>query len=402
MRRITADNARFGVFLAFLLIPLSGIGTDIYLPSMPSMAGSLATTPARIQLTLTMFVAGYGLGQLVIGVFLDRFGRWRPTLIALALFALSSVAIAMSDNIVWICLLRLLQGVLGAVAVVAKRTFFVDVFSGPALRRYLTWLTVVWSLGPICAPFLGGFIQVHWGWRASFLVLALFSVLALVLELIGGGETLAQPQALDVREVIARARQILGHRAYQRGVLCISAAYAMVMAWNMAAPFIVEDVFHHSPTTTGSLALLMGLAWMCGGLIARALIAQPAWRKHQGGVMMMAVFIVLLALLPAHWQSLAALAVAAFAIHMAAGLVFNIHFADVLSMFPQSAALAGGIAGGIAFLATSVLSSLSVNVVHPHSTASMSLVYGLLALILLPAAVTLGRARAGQQARQPS
>ena len=68
MRRITADNATFGVFLAFLLIPLSGIGTDIYLPSMPAMAQSLGASASQIQLTLTLFIAGYGLGQLVVGV----------------------------------------------------------------------------------------------------------------------------------------------------------------------------------------------------------------------------------------------------------------------------------------------------------------------------------------------
>ena len=112
MRRITADNATFGVFLAFLLIPLSGIGTDIYLPSMPAMAQSLGGTASQIQLTLTLFIAGYGLGQLVVGVLLDRFGRWRPTMVALALFALSSAAIAVSDDIMVICALRLLQGLL--------------------------------------------------------------------------------------------------------------------------------------------------------------------------------------------------------------------------------------------------------------------------------------------------
>ena len=174
IRRIARhDRAGFGVFLAFLLIPLSGIGTDIYLPSMPSMASALGASAAQIQLTLTLtlFIAGYGRGQLVVGVLLDRFGRWRPMLVALALFAASSALIAVSDDLRVIWALRLLQGLLGAVVVVSKRTFFVDVFRGAALQRYLTWMTVVWSLGPICAPFVGGFVQTHWGWRTNFVLL---------------------------------------------------------------------------------------------------------------------------------------------------------------------------------------------------------------------------------------
>lgn len=388
MRRITADNASFGVFLAFLLIPLSGIGTDIYLPSMPSMAHSLGGTAAQIQLTLTLFIAGYGLGQLVVGVLLDRFGRWRPTLLALALFALSSAAIAASDDIRLICALRLLQGVMGAVAVVGKRTFFVDVFQGAALHRYLTWMTVVWSLGPICAPFIGGFVQMHWGWRANFVVLAVFSVLALVLECAGGGETLARPQPIRLREVAARAWGIVSHGPFGLGVLCVSASYAMVMGWSMASPFIVETVYHRPPTTTGSLALLMGLAWMCGGLIARATIAHSLLSKHRAALVAMACCIVLLALtarLPASWPSLEAMAAVAFCIHVAAGMVFNIHFAKVLSMFPQNAALSGGLAGGLAFLLTSVFSSAGVHLVNPQSALGMAAVYGGLAVILVVA-----------------
>ena len=140
MRRIAADRASFGVFLAFLLIPLSGIGTDIYLPSMPSMTSALGASAAQIQLTLTLFIAGYGLGQLVVGVLLDRYGRWRPMLVALALFAASSALIAVSDDLRVIWALRLLQGLLGAVVVVSKRTFFVDVFRGAALQRYFSTL----------------------------------------------------------------------------------------------------------------------------------------------------------------------------------------------------------------------------------------------------------------------
>ncbi|TDS76327.1 MFS transporter [Comamonas sp. JUb58] len=392
MRRITADNATFGVFLAFLLIPLSGIGTDIYLPSMPAMAQSLGGTASQIQLTLTLFIAGYGLGQLVVGVLLDRFGRWRPTMVALALFALSSAAIAVSDDIVVICALRLLQGLLGAVAVVGKRTFFVDVFRGPALQRYLTWMTVVWSLGPICAPFIGGFVQTHWGWRANFVVLAVFSVVALVLEMLGGGETLAQPQPIRPREVASRAWEIMRNRAFARGVLCVSAAYAMVMGWSMASPFIVEAVYHRPPTTTGSLALLMGLAWMGGGLIARAAMARSLAAKHRGALLAMACFISLLALttwLPASWPSLAVMAAVAFCIHVAAGLVFNIHFAHVLSMFPKHAALSGGIAGGLAFLLTSLLASLGIHLVNPQTGLGLAAVYGGLALLLVGAWLTM-------------
>ena len=383
MRRITAQNASFGVFLAFLLIPLSGISTDVYIPSMPAMTGDLHTTPARIQLTLTMFIGGYGLGQLVVGPALDRFGRYRPMLIALGLFVLSSAIIAVSSNIWLICALRLLQGLLAAVAVVAKRTFFVDLFSGPALHRYLTWNTVVWSLGPICAPFLVGFVQAHLGWRANFILLMAFSVVALALELWRGGETLTHPQPIALRSMATRAWEIMSHGPFMRSVLCVGLAYGMVLCWSMASPFIVETAYHQPPTMTGTLSLLMGIAWMCGGLISRALLAQTLERKLQGSLAAMVIAIVGLAVLPSDWRSLQALALAAFVIHAAAGIIFNINFTHVLSMFPRHAAFSGGIAGGLVFMLSSLLSTTVISLLHPQSTLDMATAYGVQAILLV-------------------
>ena len=396
MRRISAQNASFGVFLAFLLIPLSGISTDVYIPSMPAMTADMNTTPARIQLTLTLFIAGYGLGQLVVGPLLDRFGRYRPMLIALALFVLSSAVITISGDIRLICALRLLQGLLTAVVVVSKRTFFVDLFSGPTLHRYLTWNTVVWSLGPICAPFIGGFVQTHLGWRANFMLLAVFSALGFALELRRGGETLAQPQPIEPRQMAARAWKIMSHGPFVRSVLYVGITYAMVLGWSMASPFIVERVYHQPPTLTGTLALLMGVAWMCGGLIARALLAHTLQRKLQGALLVMAIAIVALAALPPAWRSLQALAAAAFVIHAAAALAFNINFTNVLSMFPGNAAFSGGIAGGLVFLLSSALSSAVISLLHPQSALGMAAAYGVMAILMVPLLVPIRAPRMAQ------
>ena len=111
----------------------------------------------------------------------------------------------------------------------------------------------------------------------------------------------------------------------------------------------------------------------------------------------MVCFIALLALsawLPASWPSLEVMAAVAFCIHVAAGLVFNIHFANVLSMFPQSAALSGGLAGGLAFLLTSIFSLLGIHLVNPQSALGMAVVYGGLALVLAAAWLSMVTRRA--------
>ena len=107
MRTLQPKDTQFGVLLAFFLLPLSGLGTDIYLPSLPAMAEALQTSTTQIQFSLTIFLIGYALGQFVVGNFLDSFGRWKIGAVALFLFGLSSLMIAFVDSVAALHGLRL-------------------------------------------------------------------------------------------------------------------------------------------------------------------------------------------------------------------------------------------------------------------------------------------------------
>src|ERR1700754_3515241 len=92
-------NQRISTILAFALLPLSGFATDIYIPSLPSMGSDLHISSLQVQFTLTVFLITYGTSQLFIGSILDSFGRYRMSLIALFVFTISCVLIAITHNI---------------------------------------------------------------------------------------------------------------------------------------------------------------------------------------------------------------------------------------------------------------------------------------------------------------
>ena len=142
-------NKFIATLLAFAVIPMSGLATDIYLPSMPSMALELQQPETKIQLTLTLFLISYGVTQIFAGSVVDSFGRYRVTLVSLGLFMVSFLVTALTKDIMVIYAMRVLQGVLAGFAVVAKRAFFVDVFEGEKRKHYLSVMTIVWSVGPI-------------------------------------------------------------------------------------------------------------------------------------------------------------------------------------------------------------------------------------------------------------
>ena len=144
----------------------------MYIPSMPSMAGALHTSTIQVQLTLTFFLISYGVFQLFVGSVLDSYGRYKLGLISLVFLALSNIAIAVTHNIYLIYAMRVVQGMTVSFIVVGKRAFFVDVYTGDKRQHYLSLFSIIWSTGPIVAPFIGGYLQTAFGWQSNFYALA--------------------------------------------------------------------------------------------------------------------------------------------------------------------------------------------------------------------------------------
>jgi len=159
MRTIKENHFGMHTILAFALIPLSGFATDIFIPSLPSMASQLHTSSSAVQLTILLFMVSGGISQLFVGAILDSFGRYRIGLAALLTFAIASFAIAFSSNIYAIYVMRVIQGIAVALIVVSKRAYFVDIYSGDKLKHYVSLFSIIWATAPIVAPFLGGYLQ---------------------------------------------------------------------------------------------------------------------------------------------------------------------------------------------------------------------------------------------------
>ena len=113
-------NKFIATLLAFAVIPMSGLATDIYLPSMPSMATELGQPESKIQLTLSIFLISYGLTQFFAGSVVDSFGRYRVAHTSLALFIVSFLITATTKDIMVIYAMRVVQGALSGFAVVSK------------------------------------------------------------------------------------------------------------------------------------------------------------------------------------------------------------------------------------------------------------------------------------------
>lgn len=378
---IKEKNQSVATILAFALIPLSGFATDIYIPSLPTMAGEMNVSNVQVQLTLSIFLISYGVAQLFVGSLLDSFGRYKIGLYSLLVFAMASIVIATTHHIYLIYLMRIIHGLSVGAIVVAKRAYFVDLFTGEKLKHYLSLFSIIWSTGPIIAPFVGGYLHTAFGWESNFYFLAGFAMVFAVLEFLFSGETLKHFTDFQLKKITGIYIDMIKTTSFTLGIVMLGLAYCMVMVYNMTGPFIIEHELKYSPVIAGYSSLILGFAWMVGGFIGKATINKPFFSRLMINSVLQVVFVVLMIVSLNFVSNLYSLIFFAFIIHIGAGFTFNNYFTFCLSKFPKNAGIAGGLTGGITYVIVSFLSYGIVNLIPAKDEANLS--YSYLIMIIL-------------------
>lgn len=381
IKELKQQNQGISTILAFALLPLSGFATDIYIPSLPSMASNMQVSSLQIQLTLSLFLISYGVSQLFIGSVLDSFGRYRLSLISLLIFAGASIVIANTHNIYLIYLMRIIHGFTVGTIIVAKRAYFVDVFKGVQLKHYLSLFTIIWSTGPIVAPFLGGYLQTVFGWESNFYFLAILAIILALLEYIYSGETLKHFSEFSLKKITGVYINMIKTASFSLGIVMLGLAYSMVMIYNMTGPFIIEHHLQLSPIIAGYSSLVLGFAWMVGGFIGKATINNPFFKKMATNLILQIVFVIAMIISIPFISNLYSMVAFAFLIHVTAGYIFNNYFTFCLGLFPKNAGIASGLTGGITYVIVSFLSYSVISVLPAKDEYHLSESYLVLSIL---------------------
>ncbi|MDC8104335.1 MULTISPECIES: MFS transporter [Chryseobacterium] len=389
LREASEQRIRLITIMAFISIPLSGFVTDIYLPSFPSMAKGMHVSEKDIQITLTSYLLSYGISQLFVGGILDSIGRYRPKLIALFLLVITSILITMTNSILLICLLRILQGIAVSVLVVATRAIFVDIYDAEKVKHYLSYFTIVWSLGPILAPFLGGYLEKLFNWHANFYFLAFYAGAILLFEWFFSGESLPQKKKLNFSENISLYKMMLRNRIFMLGIIILGLSYSIVMLFNITGPFIIENTFHFTPVVIGYCTLILGFSWMIGGFIGKKRVSLGFKARILQPIILQLTLITGLIIISYFSESLYIMIPFAFFIHICSGILFTSFFTTSMLYFPKNAGTAGGLMGGLVYIITSVTSFI----ISVSGTVSLqkdlSWRYLIIAIILLGIILTM-------------
>ncbi|MFZ4861229.1 MFS transporter [Sphingobacterium sp. Mn56C] len=375
MKQLKHENQRISSILAFLLIPLSGLAIDIYIPSFPEMAIDLGTSADNIKLTMTIYLLSYGVSQLFVGMLLDSFGRYNIHIASLLVFVLTCVVIALTSDIYLIFLMRFIQGLAISFITVAKRALFIDIFTGDKRKHYTSMLTVVWSTAPIVAPFVGGYLQTYFGWHSNFILMAIYAALMLLLELRYSGETIVVRQKLSLQSIVHTYRTLLADRGYSIGIMVLGLSYAMVMVFGMSMPFIVEHKLHLSPIVTGYSTLASGVAIFFGGFLSKKLVDKPLYKKLWLANIFQLIAVTAMLITADSVVSLLYIGAFAIVIHFWQGFTYNSYFTFALTRFPEYAATSSGLASGGSYILFSFFSYMMVSNLTIDSQFTLGISY---------------------------
>lgn len=232
---------------------LGPLANDMYVPSLPTLSHDLAATTSQAQLTLSAFILGLALGQIVAGPISDARGRRWPLLIGIAVYVLTSLLCAIAPSMAILIPLRFIQGVAGAAGVALALAMVSDLYSGIAQARFFSLLMQINGLAPMLAPLLGGQLLRVTSWHGIFVTLALAAVLLLAVSALGLGETLpiSQRQRGGITTTLSAFRELLMDRRFVGYALSCGFAFTACIIYISVSPFVLQNIYGISPQLLG-------------------------------------------------------------------------------------------------------------------------------------------------------
>lgn len=376
-------NAPLLVLITAMMM-MQPLSTDLYLSSLPSLVSGFGVPVSTVQLTLTLFVIGFGGAQLVVGPLSDRFGRRPVLLTGLGLYVAASALCGLSQSIELLIAARFIQALGCCAAVMTARAVVRDAYepqhSAGLLARASSWI----SLAPILGPILGSYLQVAFGWRAAFGALGTFSACLMAACILHLPETNQHknPHATHVAGILANYKLVLGSREFWLNVTPGALSYGGIFVFISGSSFVLIKVLG-VPTQWFGYCFALGVSgYMGGAILCRRLLksisGEQALRIGTACSLTAGLYFLAATLLGLwHWSVVVLAMFLAMASH---GINFPVAQAGAVSPFAKQAGTAAGLMGAVMMASAFVVGTI-VGATHNGTLYPLAIIAAVLGIL---------------------
>jgi MFS transporter, DHA1 family, multidrug resistance protein len=368
------------LFYILMLVILPPLAIDEFAPSMPAMVYSFGTTISKIQLCISFYLLSQGVSQVISAPFSDYYGRKKLLINTLSIYLLGTLLCMLTTNISFLLIGRFIQGIgMGCCAITAP-ALISDIYKGEKFTKISAQVVTVYSLVPITAPFIGGYIQEWVGWRGNFGLLFLLPFAVLITTIFYVPETRIVVHTLTIKQLIRNYKMFIFNRIYMGCLGTIIFLWSIIVIFSVSAPFILQNQLSYSASQYGHVALLVGLAFFLGNLISRSLPDDRTVIGIKIGLSIQLLISVIMFVFACTstiniWQVILPIIM----ISTCNGIVLPKLYAQALSLFPELTGIASSLLG-VTMLLGSVLITCIIAYYKIHSMVGVSCIYSMLAL----------------------
>ena len=272
-------NKRILLPLLASIVAITPLAIDLYLPAMLVISNDLQTTMPNVQISLSIYLAGYALGMLFFGPIADELGRRLLAKVGLALFGISSLALAFCTNIELFWSLRAVQAFTGAAATVVVPGIIRHIYRENTAKG-MSYVSMIMMVAPLIAPTLGSLIMGISTWQVIFIALAAYSfaILALVqIHLIDIPIFKSQQRGLAL--FFNSYKTVFSRRSALADIASSMFASFAFFCFLTSVPYVYLDFFKVDEQLFGVLFAFNVLALMFGNFMNTRLVPRLGSRK---------------------------------------------------------------------------------------------------------------------------
>ncbi|ATN07322.1 multidrug effflux MFS transporter [Chryseobacterium indologenes] len=351
------------VFILALLNTLESLSIDLYLPAFPSMAEIFNTDIGHIQISISVFFAGFAFGQLLWGPLSDKKGRKPMLYCGLLLFIIGATAIYFTSDIYVLWAMRFLQAFGGSAGIVIGRAIIIDLYDKQKSVTIFAQQSQISGIAPIVAPLMGSVFLRYWGWNSSFAFLCIMGLITFFMVYKYVPETNTRinnpDDIIDEKGLKDQLKMIISNKDFINSTMIGSIAFASLIIYISNAPFLFMEIHGFSSGVFSFIFAFNSLALITAAYITPRLIKRISNSNLLFGATAMLLIVCVLHIVIAAGNLSVALEIAMLYLSLLAiGILFPITSAHALSPFKEGRGTAAALLGFMQLMVTFITSGL--------------------------------------------